>query len=83
MDFEKSAENAFRIFFSQSIIHGCWFHYTQCIYRYIQSLGLSELYQNNPQFHKFIKCFMALLFAKIEDIFKYYEDLLAYSEGKT
>ncbi len=39
IDFDKTAENAFRVTFQNARMHGCLFHYCQCIYRKVNNLG--------------------------------------------
>ncbi|CAF1278291.1 unnamed protein product [Adineta steineri] len=41
--------NALQKIFPNILIHGCWYHYTLCIYRNIQKIGLSTLYEQNEE----------------------------------
>ena len=34
---------------------GCYFHYTQCIYRKTQNLGLVNQYKGNPRFQRTVR----------------------------
>ena len=43
-DWEKGARNAVKREFQGNHLRGCHFHYTQCIWRKIQKLGLSPVY---------------------------------------
>ncbi|CAF2121883.1 unnamed protein product [Rotaria magnacalcarata] len=64
LDFEIGTINALEKIFSNVSIHGCWFHYTQSIYRNIQKIGLSTLYEQNEEVNIWLKCFMALPLVK-------------------
>ncbi|RWS19276.1 uncharacterized protein B4U80_09559, partial [Leptotrombidium deliense] len=47
-DFEIAAQNAFRSFFPNTTIRGCFFHFSQAIYRKIQSHHeVKELYEDS------------------------------------
>ena len=40
-------------------IHGCWFLYTQCIWRKTQKLGLSHAFKSNIRIQTFVRPLMA------------------------
>ena len=44
-DFEKAPRNVFTHFFPGMKVFGCWFHFTQAIWKKTQSLGLGKLYK--------------------------------------
>ena len=48
-DWEPAARNAINEVYPQITVYGCWFHYTQCIWRKTQKLGLSNAFKNNIQ----------------------------------
>ncbi|XP_072400820.1 uncharacterized protein [Diabrotica undecimpunctata] len=50
MDFEKAAMNAAQTEFPNVRIRGCFFHFSQCMWRHIQSAGLQRRYIENPDF---------------------------------
>lgn len=59
-DFESSSGKAIRSCWPQIQIGGCQFHFSQNLYRKIQKLGLTELYNDNKQFNKWVKKIMTL-----------------------
>jgi hypothetical protein len=78
-DFELSLLNALNISFPLVIRHGCFFHFCQCLFRKIQELGLSQIYNRNninvnPQlyFKRYVRMLFALAFLPhniIQDVF--------------
>lgn len=47
---------------------GCFFHFTQCLYRRIQALGLSACYNNDPEIRSLCRHLMALPLLPVEDV---------------
>ena len=41
-DFELLLVQSLELQFPSACIHGCYFHFTQCLWRKVQSLGLVE-----------------------------------------
>ena len=62
LDWEPAARNAIKEMYPQIAICGCWFHYTQCIWRKIQKLGLSSTFKNDIRVQTFVKQLMAIPF---------------------
>jgi len=54
-DFETAARNAVQRSFPGISLKGCFFHYTQCIWRKTQKLGLATAYKNNPSVKLFVR----------------------------
>ncbi|XP_072378071.1 uncharacterized protein [Diabrotica undecimpunctata] len=50
MDFERAAMNAAQTEFPNVRIRGCFFHFSQYMWRHIQSAGLQRRYIENPDF---------------------------------
>ena len=61
-DWEPAARNAFKEFYPQMKVYGCWFHFTQRIWAKTQKLGLSQSFKNNVHVAKFIRQLMAIPF---------------------
>ena len=59
-DWEKGSRNAFRDAYPGARIYGCWFHYTQAIWRKKQKCGLTSCYRINPELALFVKKIMAI-----------------------
>lgn len=60
IDFEISAINAFRSVFPRSQLKGCNFHFNQCLWRKVQSLGLAKMYIENTEVKEHIRKCAAL-----------------------
>ena len=67
-DFEHSLLTSIHAHFPDSQNQGCFFHFTQCIYRKIKQTGLSSLYLNNDNFRLFIRLIMALAFLPDDEV---------------
>ncbi|CAK9292258.1 unnamed protein product [Gordionus sp. m RMFG-2023] len=66
-DFEAASISALKFVFPV-IIKGCFFHYSQALWRRCQSLGLVSLYLNHSNVHKVVRRMTTLPFCKEEDI---------------
>jgi hypothetical protein len=66
LDFEKAEELAFRELIPTADLHGCYFHFKQCIWRNIQRCGLAGRYEqeNQADFCTILKMFAALTFVE-------------------
>ena len=61
IDFERAMWSAFKkVLPSHSKLHGCWFHWSQCIYRKVKDAKLHHQYAKNGPIREFIKMLMAL-----------------------
>ncbi len=54
---------------------GCYFHFTQAIYRNIQELGLSSAHYNDEDIRMTCRKLMALALLPPAFVLKYFEDL--------
>ena len=61
-DWEIGARNAFKNVYPGTRIYGCWFHYTQAIWKKIQKCRLTSTYKANPELATFIRKVMGLPF---------------------
>ena len=55
LDFEVAARNAITEVFPMSTLLGCFFHFTQCIWRKAQACGLAVQYRKDPQTQKLVR----------------------------
>lgn len=65
-DFELAIFRAFCTVFPSIRVHGCYFHYTQSLYRKIQNIGLDNSFKSNTAFHYFAKGLMILPLIPLE-----------------
>lgn len=63
VDFEQAAINA-----ASNEFPGCFFHFTQCIWRKIQNLGLQTKYNSDPVFALNMRKLAALAFVPVEKV---------------
>jgi hypothetical protein len=79
MDFEKAAVNVFTEEFLNSRLQGCFFHFSQAIYRHVQSAGLQASYAANPEFALMLRHLPALAFVPIQNVQDYFNYLVESS----
>ena len=76
-DFEQASITSFRAQFPNTVQRGCFFHFSQCIWRKIQDTPeLLQKYTEDSEFCLGMKQFPALAFVPLADADKVYEDLL-------
>lgn len=68
IDFEASAISALREVFPSVNINGCYFHFTKCLWRQVQDIGLTNLYKEDSDVRFHIRLCAALAFLKPEDV---------------
>lgn len=76
-DFEIGAINAATKYFPDAIMHGCFFHLCQSVWRHVQNVGLQKRYVSDAQFALGIRSLLALAFVPPEDIPSKFEELCA------
>ncbi|CAF4647498.1 unnamed protein product, partial [Didymodactylos carnosus] len=74
-DFEKALIKAVAEEFPQARHAGCYFHFTQALYRNIQKLGLSTAYRDSESTRIVCRKLMALPLLQLNDIELAFEDL--------
>lgn len=76
VDFERAVINSIKKIYPDTIVYGCFFHFGQCLWRKIQSLGLQSWY-NETSNAFIIKQFQALAFVPPDYIYAFFEELLS------
>lgn len=72
-DFEKALISSTKAVFTGSKNQGCFFHFSQAIWRRIQNMNCVSVYKNNVVFRKLVHMFLYLAFVPIEKVQEYYE----------
>ncbi|XP_065318870.1 uncharacterized protein LOC135926865 [Gordionus sp. m RMFG-2023] len=67
-DYEAAAISALRFVFPNMSIKGCFFHYSQALWRKCQALGLVSGYLHNTTIHQVVRRMTTLPFCKEEHI---------------
>ena len=75
IDFELAIKNSFETVFPGVQVKGCYFHFTQNIWRKIQANGLQERYQQDVQFVEEVRMIAALAFVPENDVRRVFNDL--------
>lgn len=76
VDFEKAAIKALKNAFPDSSIHGCNFHFSQNVWRHIQSLGLQRIYSEDAVFGLNLRLLLALPFVPIQDVERAFSEIV-------
>ena len=74
-DFESAIVSAIRQEFPTAKNRGCFFHFTQCIFRRIQAEGLQRRYETDVDFAMKMRLLSALAFITTEDVVEAFEVL--------
>jgi hypothetical protein len=67
----------------KSFTSGCLFHFGQCLWRQIQTLGLSKKYQEDKCFHLNVRKLMSLAFVPVVDVVKAFDVVVAKFDDDT
>jgi len=79
-DYEGALRNSLAAAFATSNLSGCWFHYTQAIYRKVQQLGLSEaISEESANF--VIKKIMSLPLLPANKIMEGFEEIMMQADS--
>ncbi|CAF3429527.1 unnamed protein product [Rotaria socialis] len=68
IDFEKAAENSFRVICPECEIFGCFFHFEQCIWRHICELHLKKEFLENDASRRTMKNLAAIPFIPPQNV---------------
>ena len=74
-DFESGILSSVKIHLPNVEQLGCYFYYTQCVYRKIQNLGLVTLYKNTQTFQRTVQKIFVLPFLPPNSVGQLYQTL--------
>ena len=63
IDYETAVQNAARTSFPGITIKGCFFYYTQCIWRKVQNTGMQTHYSDDPIIHPLVRLCCSITFS--------------------
>ena len=72
IDFELAEKNALEAVFPGVTVKGCFFHFSQNIWRKVQANGLQGRYQQEPAFAEQVEKIAALAFVPEADVQRYF-----------
>lgn len=75
VDFEKAMLNAISVQFPGASVKGCFFHFTQCIFRAVQNHGFKLRYETDPEFALRIRMLSAIAFVPPNFVVEVFEEL--------
>ncbi len=76
MDFEQASINVVSTVFPDTEVKGCFFHFSQSIYRKILDLGQATKYRDDKNFNQAVRMLAALAFVPPEHTVSWYEKLV-------
>ena len=82
IDFERAALNSISEHFPTTAVLGCFFHFGQCLWRNLQSLGLQDWYME-PENSLLIKTIQALAFVPPDDVIEAFQHLMDSLDADT
>ncbi|KAL5014665.1 hypothetical protein ScPMuIL_008935 [Solemya velum] len=68
VDFELALVQAVQLAFPVSQLSGCYYHYQQCIWRWVSTNGHTTLYRQHDDFYQFVRETAALAFIPLNQI---------------
>ncbi|CAF4124927.1 unnamed protein product [Rotaria magnacalcarata] len=81
IDFESGVIPVIKTEFPSSKHYGCYFHYTQCIYKRIQQLGIQQQYFNDEVLRGLCKKLMALALMPQDTVLAGYKEIRTNAES--
>lgn len=73
LDFEQAALKSFEKYFPDTEQHGCFFHFSQAIWRKIQNVGLQNPYNTDAIVASHLRFLTALAFVPPKDVHTIFE----------
>ncbi|KAG0437245.1 hypothetical protein DMUE_3799 [Dictyocoela muelleri] len=74
-DFENALISSLKINFKYLKISGCYFHFTQIIWRKIKQLNMQLDYKNDYNFRKMVRLIMLLSYVPREKVYSEFEKI--------
>ena len=77
IDYESAEISSFKKNFPDTTLYGCFFHFSQCLWRKIQLLGLKSWYRESNN-SILIKMVQSLAFLPFDDVIKHFNAFLEF-----
>ena len=74
-DFELAIHNAIKSTWEQAEVQGCFFHFSQSIWRKTQDVGLAALYVQDPEVRKRVKSLLSLAFLRPAEVASTFDEI--------
>ncbi|CAF4133711.1 unnamed protein product, partial [Rotaria magnacalcarata] len=74
-DYEKAVHNVIKKKLPMATVHGCFFHFKQCLWRQINSHGLQKLFVDDRQVRRYLKIFGCLALIPEQFVIEEFEKL--------
>ena len=74
-DFEEAPVAAFKSFYVDANVAGCWFHYAQALTKRVQKIGLRDAYHTDAEVGDTVRCLLGLLLLPPADISAAFDDV--------
>ena len=74
-DFEIGVLGAIRISFPATVVRGCFFHFSQAVWRKVQALGLSVAYRESAEVKTFVRRLAVLPLVPLQELDDVWLDL--------
>ena len=76
-DFERAIRSSFLLYWPHTRVLGCYFHFSQCVWKKVKKNGFQNIYEKHDQFNALVRRMSALPFAPkeaLDEAFKIFKN---------